>query len=77
MDNYEQITNEDEREQSIGYFLRSKRRKLENDKEEFKYCEDALPERQRKKKSPILDLPTEVLGHILTFLSFQDIGGYN
>ncbi|XP_044759600.1 uncharacterized protein LOC123317239 [Coccinella septempunctata] len=76
MDNFEQIANEDERDQSIGYFLRSKRRKLENDREEVKYCESVLPERQRKKKAPILDLPTEVLSHILKFISYQDLG-YN
>lgn len=76
MDNYEHFTNEDEKDLNTGYFLRSKRRKLENDKEDSNSIKSSLPERKRKKKSLILGLPTEVLCQILKFVSFQDLG-YN
>ncbi|KAK9882996.1 hypothetical protein WA026_001211 [Henosepilachna vigintioctopunctata] len=73
MENFEEINTEDEKDLNIGYFLRSKRRKLENDKEEVKLFENLLPERQRKKKSPILLLPTEILRHVLKLVSYQEL----
>ncbi|KAL3272978.1 hypothetical protein HHI36_014435 [Cryptolaemus montrouzieri] len=73
MENFEQFSTENEEDLHIGYFLRSKRRKLDNDREEVKFCENLLPERQRRKKTPILRLPTEIFRHILKFIPFEQL----
>lgn len=54
------------------YFLRSKRRRLNNEKE---YFDDFLPQSTPKRhKNPIRHLPTEVLLLVFEYLPYKELG---
>lgn len=56
----------------IGYYTRSKRRKLNKNEEETGTQLVDIPE--RKRKSPIQCLPLELLTEILKKISFEELG---
>ncbi|XP_072377544.1 uncharacterized protein [Diabrotica undecimpunctata] len=69
----DEIDNESDNETSeaqLGYFTRSKRRKLENGRENYK---KASKNSILKRKIPILFLPNEVLTIILSYLSGNEL----
>lgn len=65
------MTMENEDKTSKGYFLRSKKRKLENGKERAVFKK--LPNLKRKTKCPILELPSEILRKIFKLLPYQEL----
>ncbi|CAH1999507.1 unnamed protein product [Acanthoscelides obtectus] len=76
-DNSEEINDESEHEQNmsgncIGYYTRSKRRKLDTDGEEVS-CFGKASVENRKRKNPIMFVPTEIIQAIFRHLSYQEL----
>ncbi|KAG5894868.1 hypothetical protein JTB14_023717 [Gonioctena quinquepunctata] len=74
MDNSEEIYDESDQETTdppVGYYTRSKRRKLNNNTEEctVNYRDSFV----RKRKNPIMFIPTEMLEAVFTHISYHEL----
>ncbi|VEN37113.1 unnamed protein product, partial [Callosobruchus maculatus] len=72
----EEINDESEHEQDsgtcLGYYTRSKRRKLDADGEETTSTGKTSME-SRKRKNPILFVPTEIIQAVFRHISYKEL----
>ncbi|CAH1100261.1 unnamed protein product [Psylliodes chrysocephalus] len=72
MDNSEEINDESEKEMNLntGYYMRSKRRKLDKNVEE---CTSFFRNTEKKRKNPIIYMPVEILQAIFRFVPHHEL----
>nr|CAI5866279.1 unnamed protein product [Callosobruchus analis] len=78
-ENSEEINDESEHEQDgsncLGYYTRSKRRKLDVDGEEAsEACRTSFE--SRKRKNPIMFVPTEIIQAVFRHISYQELSTF-
>lgn len=70
--NIDAMSEECDQDVQLGYYTRSKRRKLnKKDEESGLEIQDST---ERKRKNPLLFLPLEVLTEILKNISYEELG---
>lgn len=70
--NIDAMSEECDQDVQLGYYTRSKRRKLnKHDEESSLEVQDSS---ERKRKNPLLFLPLEVLTEILKKISYEELG---
>lgn len=73
IDNSDEINEECEQDtQVVGYYTRSKRRRLNQNEEELDF--EHKESTERKRKNPITFLPLELLTDIMKKISYDELG---
>ncbi|KAJ8974725.1 hypothetical protein NQ317_000391 [Molorchus minor] len=75
MDNSEEINDESDHDESsqVGYYTRSKRRKLTQNREEVTGVASSTGVEERKRKNPIMYIPSEIMQAIFNYISHHEL----